>query len=303
MFTTAAGAFLAMFAGCVVYGQTFDVASIKPATPQASNGMVVMRRPSGGPGSNDPGRIRYSNMSLKNLLMNAYDVTNFQVAGPAWLESERFDIEATMPPDTTREQFRAMLRNMLAERFQMAIRKETKELPMYSLVLAKNGSKMKESATVTSEKDGDTLPLPMPSQPKTGPDGFPVIPVQRGLFQIMMPGRARMVAQQQTMQEFVERLTNVMGRPVSDATGLKEKYDFTLTYSPEGLNYPMPPPILPGGTGGASAGGPAPAPSDAEPLLDIFGAVQSQLGLRLEAKKGPVDMIVVDHGEKTPTEN
>jgi uncharacterized protein (TIGR03435 family) len=311
MFSAAVRAWLMAFTGCLLYGQSaygqsFDVASIKPAAPPPSNGrgMVVFSRPTGGPGTNDPGRIRYPNMSLKNLLMSAYDVKNFQITGPAWLDTERFDIDATMPPETTRAQFHTMLQNLLAERFKLNIHRESKELPMYSLVVAKNGSKLKESAAVVSG-DGDAPPPPeaLPDRPKIGPDGFPIIPVHRGLFGIMMPGRARLIGQQQSMQDLATRLTDMLNRPVTDATELTAKYDFVLTYSPEGLNGPMGPmgPMPP--PGGAAISGPAARPSDAEPLVDIFGAVQADLGLKLETKKGSVEMIVVDHAEKVPTEN
>src|ERR1700722_10609921 len=152
---------LMAFTGCLVYSQTadkpltFDVASVKPATPPTPDGrgMIMMAGPSGGPGTKDPGRIHYPFMSLKNILMSAYDVKNFQIVGPAWLDTERFDITATMPPDTTKEQFRAMLQNLLADRFKMTVHRETKELPMYSLVVAKVGPKMLESAAVPAPKD------------------------------------------------------------------------------------------------------------------------------------------------------
>ena len=121
---------------------------------------------------------------------------------------------------------------------------------------------------------------------------------------IMMNGRARFIAQQQTMQDLAGRLTNQLSRTVTDATALKAKYDFTLTFSPEGMNGPMgplpPPPPVPGG---GEESRKAAALPEAEPLLDIFGAIQAQLGLRLEPKKGPVELIVIDHVEKTPTEN
>ena len=121
---------------------------------------------------------------------------------------------------------------------------------------------------------------------------------------IMMNGRARFIAQQQTMQDLAARLTNQLSRTVTDATALKAKYDFTLTFSPEGMNGPMgplpPPPPVPGG---GEESRKAAALPEAEPLLDIFGAIQAQLGLRLEPKKGPVELIVIDHVEKTPTEN
>jgi uncharacterized protein (TIGR03435 family) len=232
-------------------------------------------------------------MSLKNLLMSAYDMKNFQISGPAWLDTERFDINATMPPETTKEQFHVMLQNLLAERFKLTLHRETKELPMYSLTVAKGGPKMKESAEVPPPKDGEPAQLPPPPmQPKMGPDGFPIleVPPWAPIAMIMMNGRARMIGQNKSMQDLADRLTALVNRPVTDATALKAKYDFTLTFSPEGMNGPM---------------GPMPAPpaSDPDALPDVFAAVQSQLGLRLEAKKGPIEMIVIDHIEKTPTEN
>src|SRR4051812_17985162 len=101
-------AVLALFTCGLALGQTanksisFDVASIKPAAPLTPNaqGFFMFRGPSGGPGTKDPGRINYPNMTLKNLLMTAYDMKNFQISGPAFLDTERFDILATMPPET-----------------------------------------------------------------------------------------------------------------------------------------------------------------------------------------------------------
>jgi uncharacterized protein (TIGR03435 family) len=134
---------------------------------------------------------------------------------------------------------------------------------------------------------------------------------------MMMPGRARFIAQQQTMQDLANRLTLQMDRPVTDATGLTAKYDFILTFSTEGLNGvgplgPLPPPPPPPGGGGQGndRGSPALESSvpnvfvpDGETPMTLFGAVQTQLGLKLEAKKGNVDIIVVDHMERTPTDN
>jgi uncharacterized protein (TIGR03435 family) len=291
---------LLIFTCCVARSQTFDAASVKPAPPLKPDeqGRMILPRQSGGPGTQDPGRIHYPFTTLKTLLTTAYDVKQFQIAGPAWLDSERFDITATMPPDTTMEQFRSMLRTLLAQRFRMTLHRETKELPIYSLTVAKGGPKMKES---TEAPAGDVDPAAMPPPGKVGPDGFPELAVPAGapIIIIMLNGRARMMGQQKTMLELADRLTLVAGRPIADATGLKAKYDFTLTYSLEGLNGPQMPPIPPGGAIGA----PPASTSEAEPVPDLFGAVQAQLGLKLEPKKGPVEMIVIDHIEKTPTEN
>jgi uncharacterized protein (TIGR03435 family) len=290
---------------------TFDAASVKPATPPTPNGrgMVMFAGPSGGPGTKDPGRINYPYMSLKNLLMNAYDVKNYQITGPGFLDTERFDIIATMPPETTKEQFRVMLQNLLAERFKLTVHRETKELPMYELSVARGGPKMKESPPVAPTADTDAPsqpPPPLPSQPKIGPDGFPILPMptggRGGIFTMMMPGRARLMATRQTMQDLAARLTSQLNRPVTDATGLSAKYDFTLTFAPDGVMGPMgmapPPPPPPGAGGNDSVFVPE---GEAPPTL--FAAIQAQLGLKLEAKKGNVEIIVVDHIEKTPTEN
>jgi uncharacterized protein (TIGR03435 family) len=289
---------------------TFDAASVKPAAPPAGRGFNMMTPPSGGPGSKDPGRIHYPNMPMKSLLMTAYDVKDFQIVGPEWLNTERFDIDATMAPDATREQFRAMLQNLLAERFKLTVHRETKDLPMYSLLVAKGGLKIKESAEVPAPPKDDAdapSPPPLPSQPKIGPDGFPILPQlagRAGIFNIMMNGRSRMIAQKQTMLDLANRLTALLSRPVTDATGLKPKYDFILTFSQEGMNGPMgPAPPPPPPAGGGLNGAPSASATEAETLPDIFGALQSQLGLRLEPKKGPVGLIVVDHVEKSPTEN
>ncbi len=303
----------ALFSICLLSGQTvdksltFDVASVKPADlPQPDGrGRIMMSGPTGGPGTKDPGRIHYPYMTLRNLLTTAFDVKNFQISGPAFLDSERFEVNATMPPDTTRDQFRVMLRNLLAERFKMTSHRETKELPMYALAVAKGGPKMKEAPPVPASADDAEAPAP-PSQPKIGADGFPIIPLpaRGGLFMITMPGRSRLMGEKQTMQDLCLRLTNLLSRPVTDSTGLSARYDFVLTFSGEGMSAPA----------GAPAGGamvpvaPPPAADNVfrpggEAPPDLFTAVQAQLGLKLEAKKGPVEIVVIDHIEKTVVEN
>jgi uncharacterized protein (TIGR03435 family) len=301
----------AIFAACLTHGQTFDAASIKPPEAPRMSGrdMIIMRGPSGGPGTKDPGRIKYPSTNVKTLLMNAYDVKNFQISGPSWLDTEQFYVEATMPPDTTKEQFRVMLQNLLADRFKLTIHRESKELPMYTLTVGKNGHKLKPSEETPPPAEGadaPALPAIGPGPIKFGPDGFPVLPGMgaggRGGFStMMMPNHARATASKQTMDDFASRLTGILNRPVTNATELKGKFDFVLDYSPEGLDggrgalmmRAMPPP--PGG--GASE------MPEVEPAASIFVAIQSQLGLKLDAKKGPVEIIVVDHAEKTPTAN
>ena len=296
---------------------------MKPAdlpTPDG-RGMIRIMPPSGGPGTADPSRIHYPYSTLRYLLFTAYNVKDFQITGPATLDSERFEITATMAPGTTKEQFRVMLQNLLAERFKLVIHRDTKELPVYSLTVLKGGPKMKPSAgepTVDRDAPFPAPPAPPSGPPKMGADGFPDLPPvggRPGFFDIMMPGRAKLTAQFQTMHDFADQLSTRLAKPVVDDTGLTGKYDFTLIYLPEQMNGPMgrlPLPPPPPGGGGAIATGPGPGPAnadgrgpapDSEPMPTLFAALQSQLGLKLEAKKGPVEIIVVDHVEKTPTEN
>ena len=305
---------LIVLAACAAFGQaatespTFEVASVKPAEPQTMGMMRV--RMSGGPGTPDPGQLTYTNVSLKNVLTNAYNVKGYQLSGPKWLDAERFDITAKIPMGTTKEQFERMLQNLLAERFKLALHHETKELPMYALVVGKGGSKLKESV-----EDDPAVPPPPPPPPgndgtgpvrlKVGADGNPQLPAgmgKNGMMMMMTNGRMRLVANHRPIGALLEMLGNQLGRPVVDATDLKANYDFTLDFAPDGMNGPMgmmppPPPQHEGGPdGGGSMGHDAGGPT-------IFTALQEQLGLKLEQRKGPVDLLVIDRLEKVPTEN
>jgi uncharacterized protein (TIGR03435 family) len=209
--------------------------------------------------------------------------------GPDWLDMQFFMVEATMPPDTTKERFRAMLQNLLSDRFKLQIRRETretKEQRTYSLVVTINGPKMKESIETAPQHVEDPRPDRQPK--KLGEDGFPVspnVPAGRaGMFSVIGTHGLRLVGQQQTMHDLADNLSTLLRRPVSDATALTAKYDFTLTFAlptPSGLDTQQP---------------------------DIFSAVQSQLGLKLVESRqkvpmDPMEVIVIDHIEKTPTEN
>jgi uncharacterized protein (TIGR03435 family) len=324
---SAAGLFLLV--SSVAFGQNgeskleFEVASIKPAAPPGGGGGrgFVRMGMQGGPGSSDPGQVRYSGLPLKFLLANAYDVRPYQINGPGWLDMERFDIVAKVPPGTTKEQVRVMLQNLLADRFGMKLHHESKESPVYELVVDKNGPKLKQSAVQeeASAPKADEPALP-PGPPKRDKDGFPVLD-RPGLIMMMTMGptgpRSRMVGKGQTLAQFAQALGNQVNRPVVDKTALTGKYDFTLEFTFEPGSGPAGLPSLPlgppqgGGGGGAVAGGPGgPGPvstpldnqsGDAGPT--IFTAVQEQLGLKLEAKKAPLDLLVIDHIERTPTEN
>lgn len=305
MRSATAGALTLLLCGAAL-GQAkleFEVATVKPAAP----GPTMIGR-QGGPGTRDPGRVNYTGMALKNLLSFAYGVKIFQISGPSWMASERYDITATIPEGATKEQFAVMLQNLLLDRFKIKLHHETKEFPLYELSVAKNGPKLKASVPDANVNPNDPPPPPGPL-PK-GKDGFPQLPPGRkGLFIMLRPNGFHLAAMVQSMSEFSDVLAEQLGGAVVDKTGLSGTFEFTLDFAPEpdffqrnGLN--PPPPTPPGGNGPAA--GPTPGPTaagDPAEAPNIFTAVQDQLGLKLEKKKGPLDMIVIDQVEKTPTEN
>lgn len=215
------------------------------------------------------GGLTITGVPLKMLIMEAYDVRTFQVSGgPGWMSTERWDIQAKaegVQGQLPIGQTLKMLQALITDRFKLEVHHETREMTVYALVVGKNGSKL---------------------TPHTGepPQPGERLRVRRGTLTVKQGGIATLVRQ----------LTLQVGRRVIDKTGLTGEYDFTLEWAPE-----------PGQGGPESIG----LPPTLEPLQasdskgpSIFTAVQEQLGLRLDAQKGPVDIIVIDRVEK-PNEN
>ena len=251
-------------------GQTFEAASVKPS--DLGTGRYTMQ---GGPGSSDPGRIVYTNVMLRAVMLAAYPVKNYQLVLPDWMNTLRYDIAANVPAGATKEQFQAMLQNLLAARFKMEVHRETRELPIYGLLPAKGGLKINSAAA--EEASGDLQPATVRGE---GKDGFPVVTMRSpGVVIETRNGQARATAKDVTMSRFADFLSTQVGRPVFDTTGVGGTYSFNVYFTPAGPN---------------SGDGTEPS---------IFGALQEQLGLRLEARKGPVEMLVVDRAEKVPAEN
>ena len=224
-------------------------------------------------------------MSLKELLRRAYE-SYFEIKGPGWLDSEVVAVDATMPPDTTKEQFREMLGNLIVDRFKLKYHVETKEIAGYSLVVAKGGLKIKESVETPA---ADDVSAAAPRPRVMGPDGFPVPPPGPTIMLSSQAGeRARIVFQQQTIDKLVQNLGTMLKTRVTDETGLTAKYDFKLGFA---------------GHLGPSGAEPAALAAEAPAGPDIFSALQSQIGLKLEPKKVSVEIFVVDHMEKSPAEN
>lgn len=259
----------------------FEVASVRLADPEHV-GMGM----NGGPGTSDPGRLSYVNVPLYRILTKAYGMMPYEVAGPSWMNDAKYDIAAKIPEGTTAEQIPIMLQNLLVERFHLTMHRETRDRTVYDLTVGKNGSKLKASDPRTAAQaqiqDG---PL------KAANDGFPVPFPGRSMIMRFSTkeGTLRMSGGLETTGQIAQMLSNYVGAPVVNKTGLTGKYDFHLEFAGDDS---------PDGTGGLVAPGFA-----SDPVPSIFSAVQDYLGLRLDKTKGALDVFVIDRVDRTPTEN
>jgi len=237
--------------------QAFDVASVKVNNSNA--------RGSGIPPIHQ-GQFTAQNVTLKELIVEAYQLQQFQLSGgPGWASAERFDINAKAS-GAKRDQVLKMLQGLLTERFQLKLHHETKEMPVYAITVAKNGPKIH----AIDGLDCDAAPQDRPC------GGFRV-------FQ-----RRRVEGFRASIPEFGNVLSILMTRIVQDNTGLKGRFDFKLDWTPDDLQ---------------SKGNEDPSMAASEEgRASIFSAMQEQLGLKLESKRGPVEILVIDRVEK-PTEN
>jgi uncharacterized protein (TIGR03435 family) len=241
-------AFLALIAALTVLAQTqtppaFEVASVKP-TQHGRNADGWSRSSVDIP---SPDRLVAENSSLDELIRFAYDLKDYQVSGPVWLndDSESFDIVAKAPPGYSKDQVRVMLQVLLMGRFKLAAHRETKVLPIYELVVGKNGPKLKGAAPASRKGTSS--------------------------------GGGKLTATKVTMADFAYELSRQLNRPVLDKTEIAGVFDITLRYAREDDGASIDPPL--------------------------FTAIQDTLGLKMEAAKGPIEILVIDHIEKAPTEN
>lgn len=312
--------FLCLFA-CLAWTQqesappTFEVASVKVA--EAFGGSMPMMAGPGramrarGCGKPDPALVRCTGASLKMLLMRAYDVKAYQIDGPAWIGSDAYDLMAKVPEGVAADKVPAMLQTLLAERFAVKIHKETRVLPAYELGVAKGGPKLKEVDPAKLQplpEPGSALPPPPPPRgPGNGPPPLSALPAG-AMMMMMNTNGSRLFRGNITIDQLILHLTNSLDRPVIDNTGLKGTYEIELSYlgdENDGMGRMMmagmPPPT--GGGDAAGRGEPSRQQDANTPIATLPQALQQSLGLKLEPKKLPIDMIVVDGANKVPTEN
>jgi len=291
----------------------FEVASIKPSPPidpmrfmsgQAHVGMHI-----------DAARVDFGFTSLMALIVTAYKVEPFQVTGPAWMNTTMFDIVANLPHGATKEQVPEMLQALLADRFKMTMHRENKEHPEFSLLVAKGGAKLTEA---DPEPAADPAAADEPAKPgemvSDSPEGR--IHIRRGKDGSMgysgpgmdvtasfANGLVHMDATRITMKGLARMLSGFAGNPVVDKTELKGSYKMVFDFSTEEMMAVARASgaMAPGAGAGAAGQNPASAASD--PSGPSVTTMIQKYGLRLVPQKTPVDFIVIDHIEKTPTEN
>jgi uncharacterized protein (TIGR03435 family) len=287
-----------LFASFALFGDgpEFDVASIKP-TPANPNGFIVFGPQRGGPGTPDPTHINWTSAALRNVVMAAFDVKNYQVVGPDDLDQLRFDFAVGVPEGATKEQAAVMWRNLLLSRLGLKYHIEQREFNVDELRIGPKGHKLVEN------KDGAPTPPPDPAgPPKTDANGRALLN-EPALMMLMSPGpngtTARTTGKAQPMSAFVQMISNQLGNPVVDKTGLTGKYDFFVEFSPSrGFGG------VPLATGPGPAGAAPPIPTGpAEMSLELPQALEQQLGLRLVKTKGMLDVIVVEKINRVPKAN
>ncbi len=318
------------------FGQTtprpaFEVASIKAAAPidmqkMAAAMMSGGEMPKMGPHI-DGAQAEYSAMSLRELMIVAYKVKPFQITGPDWINSTRFDIKAKMPSGATKDDAPLMLQSLLEDRFKMSVRRETKDRQVLALVMGKGGTKLKElepakpidenappppGVTTMQTAEG---PMRMKVDPKNGSATIDMGAKGKMNYRVdPASGIIHMEGSQITMAGFADMLTqfSTMGNPngknIVDMTELKGSYEVAIEFSladmmamarAAGMDIPGAPGAPAGGAASATGGAAAAAPGGGTSITDAVAA----LGLKLESRKAPVEQLIIDKVEKTPVEN
>jgi uncharacterized protein (TIGR03435 family) len=282
---------------CVTaFGQTpaarpeFEVASIKPSAPMGSAKVLAGMHVDGS-------QVSWASLSLNDYLGSAYRVRSYQISGPDFMASERFDITAKLPAGSVVKDVRAMLQALLEDRFQLKMHRETKDFPVYGLVVGKGGLKMQESPTESgADTNGSDRPAGANVAAVSRPGGVTVNYGSGAYFTFADNKFEGKKLPASAMADVLARFTD---RPVVDMTNLKGKYDFVLEFSPEDFRAMA--------IRAAIAAGVALPPqvvqmAESASQDSLFNAIE-KLGLKLESRKAPIEMLVIDHCEKAPTEN
>jgi uncharacterized protein (TIGR03435 family) len=287
-------ALLAAFVPCFAVAQTapshlqFEVASIRPAPPMDASVKIGMHI--------DGAQVRFTFLSVKDCMRIAWEVKDYQVVGPDWLGSDRWDITAKLPEGTKSDQVPEMLQNLLVDRFKITFHRDKKEFAVYALEAGKGGLKMKETAP-----DPATDNAPPKSNVNISAQGSAAgVFVDLGQGSYYTFADSKLVGHKLTTERIADILSRYMDKPVVDMTGAppNTNYDVSFEITPDDYRTML---IRAGMRAGVSL--PPEVMRLAEAPTDSLFAAMEATGLRLEPRKAPQDVMVIDHADKTPTEN
>ena len=280
----------------------FEVVSVKPvANATGPLGRFLPLLP----------RFEFTELPIGWLLRQALQKPDYQMIGaPAWINTDRFTIMAKAPDGTPQAALTTLILNLLKDRFQLATHVESRDLPIFNLVMARTDGRLGPDINATpadcqatiAERNAATQAAAAGLRPSNGaPAPLPGMPGGPPLPDLNAPtvacGFARLITGNiavsgRTIAQFVPTLSDLLGRPVIDKTGLTGRYDFTLKFAPEGRN------AGPLGQTLALLGAAAPAPAADPNAPSLSAALQEQLGLKLESARGPVEVVVIDKLDK-----
>ena len=283
---------LATICAGLVLGQApsnpkFEVASVRPSQPTGQQSVDIGVHVDGA-------QVRIVALPMRDYIARAYRLKLYQVTGPDWLTSERFDLNAKLPAGSTPEQIPEMLQSFLEERFQIKLHREKKELPVYALIIGKPPLKLQESAP---DAAADAAPKGTSNVAVSGSAAGVSVDLGNGSYYTFNNGKFEI--EKVTMDMLARQLERYVDRPIIDMTDLKGKYDVTVSVTPEdyqtmliraavNAGLMLPPQAIQIMDNGSIAS-----------LLDGF----QQPGLKMDARKAPLDVVVIDQMSKTPTDN
>jgi uncharacterized protein (TIGR03435 family) len=278
----------------------FEVASIKPAEPLSAERMMAGQQHISV--NVDAARVDFSDVSLAELIRAAYRVKLYQISGPDWMTTSRFDVVAKLPEGAKSGQVPEMLQTLLAERFHLVLHNSSKEVLVYALVIGKDGLKMKESAPDEAVDAAGTAAGGLPAGGAGGQSGYHIAPMSasgpNGSSTMSAgPNGLHLSLKNMTIASMLDWLSRFTDRPVVDQTGLTGRYDLALDVSrDEMLNAARAAGMV------VDAGRRVPEGATDPGGDSVFGSVQ-KVGLKLEPRRLPLTLLVVDHLDRTPTEN
>jgi uncharacterized protein (TIGR03435 family) len=265
----------------------FEVASVRPSQPTGTERVDIGVHVDGA-------QVRIVTLPMRDYIARAYRMKLYQVTGPDWLTSERYDVNAKLPAGSTPDQIPEMLQSLLEERFQIKLHREKKELPVYALTIGKPPLKIQESAP-----DPAAPAAPKGTSNVTASGSAAGVSVDLGNGSYYTFNNGKFEVKKVSMEMLARQLERYVDRPIIDMTDLKRTYDLSFAVTTEdyqtmlihaavNAGMMLPPQVL--------------QLLDNSSIASLMDGLQ-QLGLKMDARKAPLDVLVIDQLSKTPTEN